>query len=90
MRPIPYHILLLLAAGIFPVLTMSAALPRQIITEPNCDESDPKWDCAGYFDPALKDCSPAYVAAAERCIVSGCIQWLIDPLQHCYDTTPEN
>ncbi|KAI5810383.1 hypothetical protein BZA77DRAFT_328083 [Pyronema omphalodes] len=32
-----------------------------------------------------EDCSDLYIKTMEACKATGCIQWFIDPLKHCYD-----
>ncbi|KAG0124372.1 hypothetical protein HOY82DRAFT_510439 [Tuber indicum] len=63
-----------------PPLYTATAVPA---TKLPCDSD--KHPCNLYANEV--DCSPEYVRLLQLCVDSGCIQWIMDPLQHCRGDT---
>ncbi|KAG0632888.1 hypothetical protein HOY80DRAFT_897414 [Tuber brumale] len=66
--------------ALLTAITNAAAVPA---TKEPCDSDMHPCNLAG----KEVDCSPEYIRLMQLCKDSGCIQWIMDPLQHCKENT---
>ncbi|PWW79079.1 hypothetical protein C7212DRAFT_303561 [Tuber magnatum] len=70
----------ILLVALLTAITNATAVPTKKIP---CESAWHPCNRAGKYE----DCSPEYIKQMKLCVESGCIVWIMDPLQHCNDYT---